>query len=294
MANARGKHVDTTYLSLDTAEERGFIHRDYIAHCLRWSHVVKQLYARKAYASARILDIGCGRELPLAKLLYSSRIAPAAYFGVDYGPVEDAALQLFHTGKFTPTVYERTDFCSLTLEDLGSQPVSWVTCFEVLEHVEPAHMVRMLKHALALTTADARFFFSTPCYNWTDVAANHVNEITYEALGAVFEALGYEVVTVHGTFASIRDYEHLLVDGRNGLISGDEVTKQLFDKMRAYYDVNLLSCIFAPLFPAFSRNCLWELRKRRGAYGPKFPLLEHCKAPWTSSAKWEDLKEVYA
>ena len=43
MANARGKKVDTTYLSIDNAEERGFLHRDYIAHCLRWSHVVKYL-----------------------------------------------------------------------------------------------------------------------------------------------------------------------------------------------------------------------------------------------------------
>lgn len=282
MANARGKQVDTTYLSLDTAEERGFIHRDYIAHCLRWSHVVKNLYARKAYASARILDIGCGRELPLAKLLYSSRIAPSAYYGVDYGPVEDAALQLFHTGKFTPTIYERTDFCSITLEDLGAQPVSWVTCFEVLEHVEPGHMVRMLKHAANLTTVDARFFFSTPCYNWTDVAANHVNEITYEALGAVFEELDFEVVNVFGTFASIRDYEHLLTH-YDGL-------RPIFEQLRSYYDVNLLSCIFAPMFPAQSRNCLWELKK--GHREAKFPDLKDCKRPWTSSAKWEELLDA--
>jgi 2-polyprenyl-3-methyl-5-hydroxy-6-metoxy-1,4-benzoquinol methylase len=287
MANARGKQVDTTYLSLDTAEERGFIHRDYIAHCLRWSHVVKNLYARKSYESARILDIGCGRELPLAKLLYSSRLAPAAYFGVDYGPLEDAAVELFHTGKFTPVVYERTDFCDITLQDLGAEPVSWVTCFEVLEHVEPRHMVRMLRHAATLTTPDARFFFSTPCYNWQDVAANHVNEITYEALGAIFEALGYEVVGVYGTFASIRDYEHKLNQHTANL-------SVIFNQLRDYYDVNFLSCIFAPLFPAESRNCLWELKKNpdpnmEGA----FKRLEYCKAPWSSSANWEHFKEVY-
>jgi hypothetical protein len=33
MANARGKSIDNTHLSIDQAEERGFIHRDYIAHC---------------------------------------------------------------------------------------------------------------------------------------------------------------------------------------------------------------------------------------------------------------------
>jgi hypothetical protein len=41
MANARGKSIDNTHLSIDQAEERGFIHRDYIAHCLRWTHVAK-------------------------------------------------------------------------------------------------------------------------------------------------------------------------------------------------------------------------------------------------------------
>ena len=35
MANARGKEIDNTHLSIDQAEARGFIHRDYIAHCLR-------------------------------------------------------------------------------------------------------------------------------------------------------------------------------------------------------------------------------------------------------------------
>jgi SAM-dependent methyltransferase len=289
MANARGKVVDTTYLSLDTAEERGFIHRDYIAHCLRWSHVVKILMQRKNYESARILDIGCGRELPLAKLLYSSRIAPAAYYGVDYGPIEDAALELFHTGKFVPTVYERTDFCDIHLEDLGSCPVSWVTCFEVLEHVEPDHMVRMLKHALELAQPDAHFFFSTPCYNWQDVAANHVNEITYGALGTIFEQIGFKVEAVYGTFASIRDYEHKLRDSEWGLNLA-----AIFASLREYYDVNFLSCVFAPLFPAESRNALWHLRPRHeGDDNYRFPPLSECREPHSSSSNWQYFKETF-
>jgi SAM-dependent methyltransferase len=292
MANARGKAVDTTYLSLDTAEERGFIHRDYIAHCLRWSHVVKLLMQRKNYESARILDIGCGRELPLAKLLYSSRIAPGAYYGVDYGPVEDAALEVFHTGKFKPTVYERTDFCDISLEDLGACPVSWVTCFEVLEHVEPDHMVRMLKHALELAQPDAHFFFSTPCYNWQDVAANHVNEITYAALGTIFEQVGFRVENVYGTFASIRDYEHMLPTQRE--IGGSQTLRWVFDELRNYYDVNFLSCIFAPLFPAYSRNALWHLRPRHeGDENYYYPPLNGLREPYSSSSNWQYFKETF-
>ena len=76
MANARGKTVDTTYLSVDQATERGFLHRDYIAHCLRWSHVIKYLGTSARYKTAKILDVGCGKEMPLAKSLHSSRMAP--------------------------------------------------------------------------------------------------------------------------------------------------------------------------------------------------------------------------
>ena len=58
MANERGKSVDKTFLSIDNAEERGFLHRDYIAHCLRWTHVVKWLHQGGRYKTARILDVG--------------------------------------------------------------------------------------------------------------------------------------------------------------------------------------------------------------------------------------------
>ena len=47
MANARGKEIDNTHLSIDQAEARGFIHRDYIAHCLRWTHVSVFTFASK-------------------------------------------------------------------------------------------------------------------------------------------------------------------------------------------------------------------------------------------------------
>ena len=42
MPNPKRK-IDKTMLSIDNAESRGFLHRDYIAHCLRWTHVTKYL-----------------------------------------------------------------------------------------------------------------------------------------------------------------------------------------------------------------------------------------------------------
>lgn len=277
--NARGKTVDTTFLSLDTAEERGFIHRDYIAHCLRWTHVVKWITKGKRYETARILDIGCGRELPLPKMLYSSRLQPQAYYGVDAGPILDSAMAVFHTGKFPLKVWEKTNFLELTQEDVESPNV--VTCFEVLEHVEPKMMLQMLQHIRQLLTTDGRAFFSTPCWDVVSCAANHVNEMKYLALGAVFEQAGFSIKNVYGTFASIRDYEHKL----------SPLEHELFCRLREYYDVNMLACIFAPLYPSESRNALWEL----SPVAPderKFPLLSEVPTPWGSSVQWADMAGV--
>lgn len=299
--NERGKSVDKTFLSIDNAEDRGFIHRDYIAHCLRWTHVIKRMYERKTYESARILDIGCGRELPFAKSLYSSKLAPAMYFGVDVGPILDEEVaKIAKTQKFPHKLWEHTNFLELGIDDVAfadekqsmELPIlpNIVTCFEVLEHVEPKMMFEMLEHMKKLTSDDARFFISTPNWNRTDCAANHVNEMLYEALGAGFERHGFVIENVYGTFASIRDYEHLMA--RAG-VGNEPRLGDIFDQLRAYYDSNFLSCVFAPLFPAQSRNALWELRKVNGremaGSRNRFPLIETIQQPWSSSTQNLDM-----
>lgn len=291
--NERGKSIDKTFLSIDNSEDRGFIHRDYIAHCLRWTHVIKRLYERKTWQTARILDIGCGRELPMAKLLYSSKLIPAAYYGVDVGPVNDEDFQKLKGDMAARTkIFEETNFLEIEPVDVDLSnsednesvlyPPNIVTCFEVLEHVEPKMMLAMLDHMKSLTSDDCRYFISTPCWNRTDCAANHVNEMLYESLGAAFERHGFVVENVYGTFASIRDYEHLL----------NPEQKKMFDNIRAYYDSNFLSCIFAPLFPAQSRNCLWELKKHSSKTpdgDKRFPNIQDIPQPWSSSALWNDM-----
>ena len=172
------------------------------------------------------------------------------------------------------------DFTSVAIEIQKQHLPNIVTSFEVLEHVEPKMMMEMLEHMKTMTSDDCRYFISTPVWNRTDCAANHVNEMLYESLGAAFERHGFIVESVHGTFASIRDYEHLLTPAM----------KTLFDSLRAYYDSNFLSCIFAPLFPGQSRNCLWELRKARPTeIARKFPAIETIQQPWSSSTLWKEM-----
>jgi hypothetical protein len=246
MPNAFGKSIDKTFLSVDLAEERGFLHRDYIAHCFRWSHVVKFLNERKRYTTSHILDVGCGRETPLLKTLYSSRLIPASYTGVDVGPINDPGSALM--SKFPVELYPNTSVLDIQTEVQGAWGV--IVMFEALEHMEPEMGRQVLEHLQRFMLPDnTTLFLSTPCYDGTHKAANHVYEWGYEELREQLDVLGFKITNVWGTFASIKDYKSQM---SNYLLS-------IFDELREYYDSNVLSVIFAPLFPAKSRNCLWQL-----------------------------------
>lgn len=285
MANKRGKTVDTTFLSIDNAEKRGFLHRDYIAHCLRFTHIARRLSEGKAYADATIIDVGCGRELPFPKMLYSSRYIPKRYVGIDVGPILGTALDTFASGKFPIEAYEKTDVCDpdFVNEYRGSADI--IVCLEVLEHVEPSHMLKMLDTFNELLVDGGRAFISTPCWDVKTCADNHVNEMRHETLGAVFEREGWMIRAVHGTFASIKDYK-------------DEFTEaqfEIFERLREYYDTNYLATIFAPMFPRQSRNCIWEVEpvrteKQAEEYECQYPDLDEVEQPWGSSELWEELK----
>lgn len=284
MANKNGKSIDTTYLSIDQAESRGFIHRDYIAHCFRWSHVIKELSKGQVYKTARILDIGCGRLIPMATMLHSSRMAPAYYCGVDYGPVDrnnKSVATTLNSPSFNCDIWDRTSITDLKL-DTDEKPFDIVVCFEMLEHVEPKMVHTTLDKIREMTHSKSRIFISTPVFNGR-AAANHVNEMTVEALGNVFLDHAFGIVNMSGTFASISDYYCDL----------SQAEKEVFEKLRDYYDVNVLSTIFAPLHPAKSRNILWELST--DLKYDNYNLFEQkdwqeIQKPWSSSEKWEELR----
>lgn len=293
--------VDKTYLSLDLAEERGLIHRDYIAHCLRWSHVARHLQRSGRFKDAIVLDVGCGKELPLAKLLYVNKMTPLHYVGVDMN--EFGIPEMLQGKKLPIQLWKKTDFCDLDMEDVGLKIIdrddpagpgyddyalpNIVVSFEVLEHMTPAHCRRTMEHMKEVTAPDCHYFISTPCYNGS-AAGNHVSEVTYGALGGLFEDLGYHIEGVYGTFASISDYESSLgdvatYDRATGEVAARTDLRPIFNALRNYYDTNVLSIIFAPLFPDKSRNCLWHLTKKQGIAADQdrlFSALEQVPQPW--------------
>lgn len=304
MANARGKAIDNTHLSIDQAYTRGFRHRDYSSHVFRWAHVAKFLHQQSRYKTASILDVGCGRDLPLARMLHTDRIAPAHYVGVDYNKQDklnvynhnfgDHDIFHFYGGMAFPDGVElkKTKLKSQLLVKGSSHPLpNVITCFEVLEHVEPAHaraMVTAMAQIAAANEAGCDLFISTP--NWdpkTGAAGNHVNEMRYDAVGYLLESCGLRAIRSYGTFISQKDYK--LIDLYQNMTEGEEgMLGQLWENLSEYYDSTVMSLIFAPLFPAQARNALWHCQVR-GSEPKQFPLKD-VEQPWTSSEKWKELK----
>lgn len=312
MANVRGKSIDNTHLSIDTAEERILIHRDYISHCVRWSHVIKFLLKGHLYKNVRVLDIGCGVDAPLARMMLSNRIAPVEYIGLDYNHSSKFNLDMFANTKFKPTTFGSVDFANdhnvwfdnaqsgeLCINIKGDNGEDYfaipnlITCFEVLEHIEPEHVIRVLnrvKYIMQKTKEfhgyTPTFFMSTPNWNVTDTADNHVNEMKNEALGWLLEELGFGIVEQFGTFASKRDYAHLLMTKY-----GNEVYN-VYVRLNDYFDSNLAAILFAPLFPREARNCFWRLTIAPEGYERKYAPIQEVREPWTSSENWKDLANV--
>lgn len=251
------KKLDKTHLSLDQAEKRGFLHRDYIAHCLRWSHVVKYIGQQKRYVTARILDIGCGKETPLIKTLYTSRMTPLYYMGVDANTIPKNEIHekiSDKMGRDNFVVRGSVDFTStLSEEELLEIKPTVITCFEVLEHNSPDNVIAILQNIKKVSSDTTRIFISTPCFNGS-AAANHINEMTKTFMDKLFVEYGFNIIGCYGTFASQVDIEPVI------RANGDNELTYAYEKLKKYYDSNLISVMFAPLFPNHSRNCLWELQ----------------------------------
>lgn len=286
MANARGKRVDNTHLSINTAEERRLLHRDYIAHCLRWSHVARHLHHGHLYKHANILDIGCGKEVPLARLLYSNRLIPVegSYTGLDVNKLE--LPEMLEKAKFPIRLVGQCQFPQQFKEPRNAG-YDVITCFEVAEHLEPELTLALLQGITIHLAKNGRAFISTPCYDpQTGAADNHVNEMSHRAFGAMLEHVGLVIEDVFGTFASIKDYKDQLGRDKHPGDYGD--LRAAFERLREYYDTNYLATIFAPLFPAHSRNCLWRVKRWNGQNRVfRFSgLTDYAGQEHSSSAEW--------
>ncbi len=228
MKNAHNRQVDTTLLEIEFAQFQCMIHRDYMAHCWRWSHVIKYLMMSDIRKDGiRILEIGCGKRFPLASELVTDvakmknldhpvfRTLRAHklitntdwYVGVDVGKNELSDHLKSKASKGRILTVDETNFADFTVEDLqnlllGTETIdddvamklpNVIVCHEVAEHMPYENWVAIMSNMgefFADSDPETMAFVSTPNFSG-QAAKNHVNEYKYEAFGAIIEDHGF-------------------------------------------------------------------------------------------------------
>lgn len=234
------REYDTTQL-----HENGHgrtLHRDYSAHFFRWS------FARRFVKTTDdVLEIGCGEDRPLSKILTGGAAARVnTYVGVDLNKLKPSGSQrlTFH-GEF--------NFVERYKELLKAKPKGFdvVVHYEVIEHMKVEHGAKMLKACFDCLKPGGVMLMSTPCYDGVRHAANHIHEYTVPELQKAAEKAGFKVERRFGTFMDIK---HIKKGPNKAVVEVAEL-------LSSYFDNDAISNIFGPLFPDQARNNLWVCRR---------------------------------
>lgn len=219
-----------------------YIHRDYAAHFFRWVTVREAIGQQKD----RVLDVGCGQEVPLARLLTNNLAhLPLAYVGVDLNRVTKKP------GMKWVTVYDQFNFIERWEELAAHGPYTVAACFEVIEHMGVDNGRKLLSAVHQLLAADGTFYLSTPVFDG-HAARNHCHEYTIEELQALVTETGWQTVARYGTFGNVNALRKVLTPEE----------QVCWAKWQHRLGNEGLSVVFATDHPDQARNNLWVLRKR--------------------------------
>lgn len=232
---------------LKSSHHGRYVHRDYAAHFFRWGWV-----SRHIERGARILDVGCGQELPLMWVLSGNMsLIPSQYVGVDLNNVE------FDGSPKWATVVDNWSFVDKYRELAEVRPpefsegFDYVTNFEVIEHMMPEDGEKLLQGFGYWLKPKGRVFLSTPVFDG-HAAVNHVHEYTVTELQSLIESVGFKIEARYGTFASANAIKK----------SASAEDLEIWEKLSDFYGGDVMSTFLAPLYPDSSRNNLWVLSKR--------------------------------
>ena len=235
---------DTSQLTDDN--RGGTVNRDYLAHCLRWG------WARRFVDNdTRVLDVGCGRDAPLARALrFPPAARPAYYLGVDVQVVDRAPGDRWCEALGEFDFVERWREVAAAADEDGGL-FDLVVSFECIEHMRREDGLRLLEGLRGCLADDGTLLLSTPVYNGRAAAA-HLHEWTAAELGEAIAGAGFEVVRRHGTFASYPDMRRAAAPADLALL----------ESCREFYSDDVAACFLAPKYPDASRNCAWVCRVR--------------------------------
>lgn len=231
---------DQTFLDTDT----DVIHRDYIAHALRWGFSKRNFIIHE---KTQVLDVGCGPTRPMLLVLFGGiGASPLAkrYVGVDLNKIKP-------TSHKRSTLYPEFNFIE-QVEELRKKEGTFdlITNFEVIEHMPKAMGLQLLKAMRRMLTPTGRILLSTPVYDGKARAANHIHEYDLTELQEHITKAGLKTVDRYGTFANYNDIKK---------VAAPEHLATLND-IRAWFGNEVAACFLAPLYPDQSRNNYWVLQ----------------------------------
>lgn len=238
------------------------VHRDYLAHSMRWSWAARN--SEFGIGGKRVLDVGCGQDLPLWKATGRSMgFRPELYVGVDLN-VLPAIPGDSPSVRARTAIYSKTNFTDPAVQNRLIREhglFNRITNFEVYEHMTPAHGLELLRGFHRCLTDDGFVILSTPVYNGQKMAANHINEPTVQELQDAFSAAGFTVVKRYGTFASVNDLKPAMRAWFADRGFDPAAFDTLYESLQDYHSNEVLSNFVAPLIPDASRNNVWVARK---------------------------------
>ena len=239
------RDYDTT--QLHATQHGRSLHRDYSAHFWRWS------FARRFITPKdNVLEIGCGEDRPLSKILTGGASARVnSYVGVDLNKLKPSGSQrLDFIGEF--------NFVDRYKELLKMQPGGFdvVVHLEVIEHMRVDLGAKFLKACFNCLKPGGAMLMSTPVYDGVRHAANHIHEYEVAELEKAVKKAGMTVERRFGTFMDIKHIGKVEPDGCS-MAAVREVRKAL----EQYFDNDAISNIFGPLHADNARNNLWICRK---------------------------------
>ena len=254
------RQFDQTFLS--EKQHGRQVHRDYAAHYFRWG------FSKEQCCGKRVLDVGCGPEWPLGRLLIFhggfARKRPAKYVGVDLNKIEGN-----HNRNKIADLLSEFNFVERWKELLETYGAFDTVCnFEVLEHMDEPDQHRLLKCMRRCVKPGGTLIISTPVRAASGYQArNHIREVTIPEMRELLEDAGWEVVKRYGTYGDITKLRKAALEEGLAHDEGDSTRmdgnahRQTMQDLSEYYCSDVLANFLAPLYPDACKNNLWVCRR---------------------------------
>lgn len=227
------------------------IHRDYLAHAIRYEFMIQRI--KQSGPDAMVLDIGCG-DVPLMRAMRSSMLRPKFYYGVDVRPKMIDKVQAYYSDHKVHFPF-KIQYLDFTEADPNILKLKWtqLVCLEVIEHMPRGRGLLLLENIHTALGQGGTGYISTPCFDGTRKAQHHKYEWDRTELEDALVNQGLKIQNVFGTFGNVHDLKRVLTPEEKVVWDG------LSQAKGGYYGSIALSLIFAPLHPEAARNCVWEV-----------------------------------